>query len=132
MSIESVRKNTNEALPSQIEFVGGAEESEQFPGSKIFTVKEGDRFFRYALQKGPDGSLQGTKFEVQEYKVLSGTGGAGVWDSSEAHIRVLEGDDKVGPEGSTQPKFRIGAKYQLHEDKLTELESALKEKGIEI
>jgi hypothetical protein len=121
MSIEDI--NAPVSRQEQLDLFGAPEESESFPGSKIITVKEGDEYTRFALRRGEDGKLQGNKFALQEYKVVPGANGQGFWDNSSSLVRTADTD----PE-----RYRIGPTYQIGEDRLTELESALKEKGVEI
>lgn len=128
MSFEFSQKN-NEASKNALEIFGAPEESEQFPGSKIFTVKEGDKFVRFALNRDSAGQLQGSEFELQEYKIVNGGGGEGFWDNSASRV---DADGFFEINGKNQEKYRIGAVYQMHSDKLSEFEALLKEKGIEV
>jgi hypothetical protein len=129
MPAESFAGNTNEALKSRLEIIGAPEESEQFPGSKIVTVKEGDEYVRYALRRSPNGELEGNSFKLQEYKIVNGTGGSGFWDSSDARV---DAEGVLEIDGKEQPKFRLVGSQQMQFDELANIEATLREKGIEI
>lgn len=129
MSLESAGGKYNEAPKSRLEIIGVPEESEQFPESKIVTVKEGGEYVRYALRRNPDGELEGNSFKLQEYKIVNGTGGSGFWDSSDARV---DAEGVLEIDGKEQQKFRLVGIQQMQFDELAEIEANLREKGIEI
>lgn len=112
-----------------VELFGSLEASEQFPGSKIISVRNGDRTVRYALRRGADGTLEGNEFEVQEYRVVAGGSGEGSWVNSSSNV---DASGQLEINGKTLPKYRLGPTYQISADKLQEIETSLKEKGIQI
>ncbi len=118
-----------ENIDSTVELIGSPETSDNFPGAKILMVKEGDTFKRYALSRDGEGNLQGVEFEKQEYKLVSGAGGNGFWDSSDV---LVDAEGELEVNGQVQQKFRIGPTNQLHADTLAELESTLSARGIQI
>jgi hypothetical protein len=110
MGMESMgTSRLNESFGEQF---GGFEESEQFPGSKILTVKNGERYQRYALRRDEQGNLAGNSFELQEQV-------EGRWQNSADVMKE-------------NPRHRIGPVQQMRGRELEQMELYLKDKNLEI
>lgn len=104
------------------------EESKNFPGAKIVAFEKDGKIIRYALSRDEQGNLKGSKFDVQEYTIVSGMGD-GFWKNS---FVKTDAEGVLTVEGKEIPKFRIGPTYQMHTPELKEIEKALSERGINI
>ncbi len=102
---------------------GFPEEAPQFPGTKIVSFEQDGKIKRYALSRDSSGTLQGVEFELQEKKVVSGTGGSSFWENSPSLVKAESTDGE---------RYRIGVTYQMHGDALDSMEKFLNEKGVVI
>ena len=110
-----------EQTPNGLEMYGAPQESENFPGAQIITVKEGDIYTRYAVSRDSDGVLSGVTFELKEKTFINGQP---FFDNSSAVIQVLERD----PE-----RFKVGDVIQrIDADKIQELQAMIEAKGLRI
>lgn len=128
MSLENLSsQETVEKSPFGEQF-GVLEEAENFPNSKIISFKDGEGMKHYALSRDSQGNLKGSEFELQEFALYT-QDGDGAWKNSPSRV---DASGTYSVNGKDIPKYRIGPTYQMHRDKLDQMESFLKERDITI